>query len=34
LIVGAGLGAIMAILLDRMLSYLEFRITPPGMWVE
>ena len=34
LIVGAGLGAIMAILLDRMLSYLEHRITPPGMWVE
>ncbi|MDR3541629.1 MAG: ABC transporter permease [Desulfosporosinus sp.] len=31
LIVGAGLGAIMAILLDRMLSYLEFRITPPGL---
>ena len=34
LIVGAGLGAIMAILLDRLLSYLEHRITPPGMWVE
>jgi len=31
LIVGAGLGAIMAILLDRMLSYLEFRITPPSV---
>ncbi|MDR3583921.1 MAG: ABC transporter permease [Desulfosporosinus sp.] len=31
LIVGAGLGAIMAILLDRMIGYLEFRITPPGM---
>lgn len=34
LIVGAGLGAIMAIFLDRMLSYLELRITPPGTWVE
>ncbi|MDP4128210.1 MAG: ABC transporter permease [Bacillota bacterium] len=34
LIVGAGLGAIMAILLDRLLSYLEFRITPPGMGVD
>jgi ABC-type proline/glycine betaine transport systems, permease component len=34
LIVGAGFGAIMAILLDRLLSYLEFRITPPGMGVE
>lgn len=34
LIVGAGLGAIMAVLLDRLLSYLEFRITPPGMGAE
>ncbi len=31
LLVGAGLGALMAILLERSLSYLEFRITPPGM---
>ncbi|ODA42882.1 ABC transporter permease [Desulfosporosinus sp. BG] len=34
LIVGAGLGAIMAIFLDRLLSYLELRITPPSTWVE
>ncbi|KJR49335.1 L-proline glycine betaine binding ABC transporter protein ProX [Desulfosporosinus sp. I2] len=34
LLVGAGLGAIMAISLDRLLSYLEYRITPPGMRVE
>lgn len=33
LIVGAGLGAVMAILLDRLLSFLELRITPPGMKV-
>ena len=31
LLVGAGLGALMAIFLGRMLSYLEVRITPPGM---
>ena len=31
LIVGAGLGALMAIVLERGLSYLEYRITPPGM---
>ncbi|TGE31847.1 ABC transporter permease [Desulfosporosinus sp. Sb-LF] len=34
LLVGAGLGALMAILLDRVLSYIEYRITPPGMHVE
>ncbi|EGW37191.1 ABC transporter permease [Desulfosporosinus sp. OT] len=34
LIVGAGLGAIMAIFMDRMLSYIELRITPPSTWVE
>lgn len=34
LIVGAGLGALMAITFDRALSYLEYRITPPGMRVE
>ncbi|MDQ7096333.1 ABC transporter permease [Desulfosporosinus sp. PR] len=34
LLVGAGLGAIMAIFLDRVLSLLEYRITPPGMRVE
>ncbi|GAB6152672.1 choline ABC transporter permease OpuBB [Desulfosporosinus burensis] len=34
LLVGAGLGALMAISLDRMINYLEFRITPPGMRVE
>ncbi|WP_407306971.1 ABC transporter permease [Desulfosporosinus sp. SB140] len=34
LLVGAGLGAIMAIFLDRVLSVLEHRITPPGMRVE
>ncbi|SPF50426.1 Glycine betaine/carnitine/choline transport system permease protein OpuCB [Candidatus Desulfosporosinus infrequens] len=34
LIVGAGLGAIMAIFLDRVLGYVEYRITPPGMWIE
>ncbi|HWQ43332.1 MAG TPA: ABC transporter permease [Desulfosporosinus sp.] len=31
LIVGAGLGAIMAIFLDRVLGHIEYRITPPGM---
>lgn len=31
ILVGAGLGALMAISLDRLLSYLEYRITPPGM---
>ncbi|HBV88181.1 ABC transporter permease [Desulfosporosinus sp.] len=31
LLVGAGLGALMAIFLDRMINYLEYRITPPGM---
>src|SRR5665648_54489 len=31
LIVGAGLGALMAITLERSLTYLEYRITPPGM---
>ena len=31
ILVGAALGAIMAITLDRLLSYLEYRITPPGM---
>lgn len=30
LIVGAGLGALLAIFLDRALGYLEYRITPPG----
>ncbi len=30
IIVGAGLGAIMAIVLDRVLTYVEHRITPPG----
>lgn len=34
LLVGAGLGALMAIFLDRLLSYLEYRITPPGMRVN
>ena len=34
LLVGAGLGAIMAITLERSLSYLEYRITPPGMRVS
>ncbi|EHQ91770.1 ABC transporter permease [Desulfosporosinus youngiae] len=34
LLVGAGLGALMAIFLDRMINYLEYRITPPGMKVE
>ncbi|KGK83287.1 choline ABC transporter permease [Desulfosporosinus sp. HMP52] len=34
LLVGAGLGALMAIFLDRMINYLEYRITPPGMRVE
>jgi osmoprotectant transport system permease protein len=34
LLVGAGLGAIMSIFLDRILSVLEYRITPPGMRVE
>lgn len=34
LLVGAGLGALMAIFLDRMLNYLEFRITPPGMRIN
>lgn len=33
LLVGAGLGALMAIVLERSLSYLEYRITPPGMRV-
>ena len=33
LIVGAGLGALMAITLERSLTYLEYRITPPGMRV-
>ena len=34
LLVGAGLGAIMAIFFDRFLSFLEYRITPPGMRVR
>jgi len=34
LLVGAGLGALMAIFLDRMINYLEYRITPPGIRVE
>ncbi|KLU59808.1 glycine betaine/carnitine/choline transport system permease protein OpuCB [Peptococcaceae bacterium CEB3] len=34
IIVGAGLGALMAIFFDRVLSYVEYRITPPGMRVE
>ncbi len=34
LIVGAGLGAVLAIALDRALAYLEYRITPPGMSSE
>lgn len=34
LLVGAGLGALMAIFLDRMINYLEYRITPPGMRVK
>lgn len=33
LLVGAGLGALMAIVLERSLCYLEYRITPPGMRV-
>ena len=31
LLVGAGLGALMAISLDRLINYLEYRITPPGI---
>lgn len=31
LIVGAGLGALLAVALDRALAYVEYRITPPGM---
>lgn len=31
LIVGAGLGAVLAIAFDRALGYLEYRFTPPGM---
>ncbi len=31
LLVGAGLGALLAIALDRALAYVEFRITPPGL---
>ncbi|MCO5385734.1 ABC transporter permease [Desulfosporosinus sp.] len=34
LLVGAGLGALMAIFLDRMINYLEHRITPPGMGAQ
>ncbi|MCB8814291.1 ABC transporter permease [Desulfosporosinus shakirovi] len=34
LLVGAGLGALMAIFLDRMINYLEQRITPPSMGAE
>lgn len=34
LLVGAGLGALMSIFFDRALSYLEYRITPPGMRAE
>ncbi|WP_227764405.1 ABC transporter permease [Zhaonella formicivorans] len=30
LLVGAGLGAILAITLDRLLGYVEYKITPPG----
>jgi len=33
LLVGAGLGALMAIVLERSLCYLEYKITPPGMRV-
>jgi len=33
LLVGAGLGAFMAIVLERGLCYLEYKITPPGMRV-
>jgi osmoprotectant transport system permease protein len=31
LLVGAGLGALLAITLDRVLAYVEYRITPPGL---
>lgn len=31
LLVGAGLGALLAISLDRLLAYVEYRITPPGL---
>ena len=31
LLVGAGLGALLAIGLDRALGYLEYRMTPPGL---
>lgn len=31
LLVGAGLGALLAIFLDRALAYVEYRITPPGL---
>ncbi|WP_425058804.1 Choline transport system permease protein OpuBB [Sporomusa carbonis] len=33
LIVGAGMGALLAIFLDRMLGYVEHRMTPPGYGV-
>jgi osmoprotectant transport system permease protein len=31
LIVGASMGALLAIFFDRALNYLEYRITPPGL---
>ncbi len=31
LLVGAGLGALLAISLDRVLGYVEYRLTPPGL---
>ena len=34
LLVGAGFGALLAIAFDRSLSYLEYRITPPGLATE
>ncbi|MDW7674333.1 MAG: ABC transporter permease [Bacillota bacterium] len=34
LIVGAGLGALLAIFFDRILSYVEYKFTPPGMRSE
>ncbi len=34
LLVGAGFGALLAIAFDRALSYLEYRITPPGLVTE
>jgi len=34
ILVGAGLGAIMAISLDRLMTYIEKRFGPPGYVIE